>query len=513
MNLFFLLALLVVFACSYLIYFGLIAKPEWSIYAYILVWLTVPKAFRLFYISGGAYDLPEGLTVFHIVEAVAVCGIVVALVRHHGLRFSEKTETLRRFAWFFLITGIVSFAVSFGFLSIIFSSQLDDLWTYLEWNTELQNRILPFAAIVFGVIFLYGCIAFITERKHVETILLLFLLLGIGMGLECLAFYYLASIYTIPILTPLARWSAQQGEGRFMSLVFSSFDQVGLFSIVAVSCCLYFSLTRKNKLILLLLPLLFLPILAGYQRSVLMGTVVSLVFVYWHASANKNRFAYVSMAAALLITMYIFDTDFVLLNKVSAGLGGAERGDYLSTESLDARLGLQIRALEVFTGTFPFGVGPGMISTAMNSPIHQTMLGVEFPRVADYSAAIYGQVASGLRKTNCHNTFLEFIAEHGLLGVVALSTFLFLITRNFLLWVKRSRLISQRENYSFFGQACIYAILLGMGVHGLFESTLFPYSMYFMLLYFTFLLPSFKIEPIRVDSSRSKSWQAHPAKL
>jgi O-antigen ligase len=502
MTLAFLITLLVVFTCSYVTYFGLIAKPDWSVYAYLIIWLAIPKAFRLFYISGGAYDFPEGLTVFNIIEAVAVCGMVVALIRHRKSQSSEKTKALRRFAWLFLITGTASFIISFGFLSLIFSSHLDELWTYLEWHTELQSRILPFTTIVFGVVFLYACITFIRQKSQVETILLLFLLVGVGLGIESILFYYLPSFYPLPILTPLAAWSVQQAGGRFMSLIFSSYDQVGVFSIISLACCVYFSQARKNKLFLLLLPLVFLPILAGYQRSVLVGAFVALAFVYWNSSSGRKRIAFISIAAFALLTIYVLDTDLMVLNKIATNLGSAERADYLSTESLDARFGLQIRAMDVFVRAFPFGVGPGMVPTAMNSPISHSLLGYEIPQVSDYSASIYGQLATGFRTTNSHNIFLEFIVEDGLLGIVLLSMFFYLVIRNFRLWVKNSRSVPRDD--AFFAQACVYAIFVGIGVHGMFESTYFPFSMYFMFLYFTFL-PKLSTEPVHGDLSPTKT--------
>src|ERR1051325_3314745 len=101
-----LIALLIVFAATYITYFGLIAKPDWSIYAYLIVWFAIPKAFRLFYLTAGAYDFPEGFAVFNLLETIAICGILVALLRHHKKwQLTESTASLRRFAWLFMIAG------------------------------------------------------------------------------------------------------------------------------------------------------------------------------------------------------------------------------------------------------------------------------------------------------------------------------------------------------------------------------------------------------------------------
>src|SRR6476619_766959 len=108
MSFYLLIILLVVFTCSYVTYFGLIAKPEWSIYSYLLIWMIVPKAFRLYYLTGGASDLPDGLTVFHILEAIAICAIAVAMMKHRRSRRPiEGAGILKRFTWLFWITGAV----------------------------------------------------------------------------------------------------------------------------------------------------------------------------------------------------------------------------------------------------------------------------------------------------------------------------------------------------------------------------------------------------------------------
>jgi O-antigen ligase/polysaccharide polymerase Wzy-like membrane protein len=502
MNILFLVILLVVVAGCYVTYFGLIAKPDWSIYAYLVIWMTVPKSFRLYYITAGIYDFPEGVTVFHVIEAIAICGIGVALIKHRRKTQTDGTEWLRRFSWLFLIAGTISFFISLGILSSIFPTYLDELWNYLSLHSDLQYRVLGFAFVLYSGIFLYGCIAFITELRQVERILTFFLGLGIIMSLESIVFYYLVSIPGFNLFPSIAAYSVHQASNRFMSIVFTNFDQVGLFLIIAVGCCLYFAVSRKRKAILGLLPLLFLPVLAGYQRSVLFGVLVTLGFFYWHHSSGKRRVAYISLIGAAIVTMYILDSDLLILNNLAAELGGTTRADYFSTESLDVRFGLQMRAIELFLYAFPFGVGPGSAPVAMNSPIHQAVLGINFPQVSDYSAAIYGQISTGVRTTNPHNFFVEFLLEHGALGLTVLVGSFFLIFRNFRTWLKSSSIIPQGDNRLFFAQVAIYALLLGVGIHESFESTFFPFTMYMMFLYFTFLL-------LKLHTNRDKSLNDH----
>jgi len=498
MNILLLVTVFVALAACYLIYFGLIAKPDWSIYAYIIIWITVPKALRLYYITAGVYDFPEGLTVFHVVEAIAIGGIAVALIKHRQKGHRPGTESLKRFVWLFLLSGTVSFLISLGLLSSIFPTYLDELWSFLSVHSDVQYRILAFAFVLYSGVFLYGCIAFITELRQVERIFMLFLGLGIAMGIESIIFYYLASFPAFNLLPSVAAYSVHQAGNRFMSLIFTNFDQVGLFSIIAIACCLYFAASRKRQALLAMLPLLFLPVLAGYQRSVLFGVLVTVGFIYWHRSGGKKRVAYMCLIGAAVVTMYLFDSDLLVLNNLASGLGGSTRPDYFSTESLDVRFGLQMRAIELFLYAFPFGVGPGSAPVAMNSPIHQAVLGLSFSQVSDYSVLIYGQISSGVRTTNPHNFFIEFLLEHGGLGVLVLVFFFVLVFRNFRAWLKDSSVTSHSDNRLFFAHATVYALLLGMGIHEMFESTFFPFTIYGMFLFFTFLL-------LKLQSAQSKT--------
>lgn len=487
----------------YVTYFGLIAKPAWSLYAYVLIWMTVPKAFRLYYITGGLYDLPEGMTVFHILELISVCGIVVALIRHRKKRPQlEKSESLKRFTWFFLCTGLISLVISFGFLALFFPMmRLTNLWNFINLHSELQYRILAITSMAYGVIFVYGCVAFINELKQVEVFLLLFLLLGMAMGCESGLFYYLPLISSSYSLFPsLAGWSVNQATERFMSLIFTNIDQVGLFSIIAAGSAMYFALSRKKSL-LVLLPIVLMPVFAGYQRSVLLGVLTTWMFLYWNSTTGKKRVVYVCLAVVFLAGMYMVDSDLLLINNIASELGGHTRLDYFSSETLDVRFGLQLRAIELFLYSFPFGVGPGMAATAMNSPIRESMLGFAFPQVGDFSTAVYGQVATGIKTTNPHNFFIEFTVENGLLGILVLAMFLFLLLRNFRDWLVAGRGSSSRDHRLFLVQACVYSVLFGIGMHETFESTAFPYGIYFMFFYFTFLIPKLRRENVaKIDT-------------
>jgi hypothetical protein len=492
MSLFLLIGALAGIAALYIIYFGLIVKPIWSIYAYLLIWLIVPKALRLYYFTAGVYDLPEGMTGFHIIEAIGILAILIAVIKHSQKqkRTDRGAATLRRFSWLFLIAGVVAMVVSLGALSLIFNMQLEDLWNFLSLHGEAQHRIPTIASMVYGVIFLYGCIAFLTTMKQVERILLFFLVLGVCMGLESLVFYYLPSISpTLALFPSLTIWSVNPTTDRFMSIIFTNIDQVGLFSIIAISCCFYFGRTVR-KAVFFLLPLLLLPVFAGYQRSVLLGVIVCVMFFLWHVLTGRKRAACVYVALALVAMMYVADSSRLFVEKVGSGLGGSTREDYFSAESMENRLGLQLRAVELIIYSFPFGVGPGMTPVAMSSPIHQNFFGLSFPEVSDYSALTYGQVSSGLRTTNAHNFFIEFIVEQGLLGILVFVALFYILIRSFSSWVRHAHQHPDRHSNIFLLQLCIYALLAGIGAHEMFECTFFPYPIYFMFLYFVVFLPS-----------------------
>lgn len=480
----FTLALFAFVASLYLLYFGFVAKPEWTLYAFLFLWLFTPKIVLrqpVFHALG----LPEVEAYYVFVAPVAALAILIALgVRTNGKLWKRAPIGLRRFTLLFLATGTFSFLFSLMFGAMKDIPEVQKVgW---EEATELvfgwQDWIFPVTFILYGVVFLYGCMAFLTRRRQVETVFLLFVLAGIELVVEVIVFFYLG-------LFPWLRRGAIHPAGRFQSLTQNAFEPVAIITIIAVCCALYFVLSRRSYPLLPFLSLFLLPPLATFERAPLAALLLAVGFFGWVGSQGLLRGSVASAAILALCALIFLGLDQSALGTAASLLGAGLRQDYFGLSSAFSRLALWGRALDVFLFWFPFGVGPGLAPYVLKSAAPEY-----FRQYSGFSSPLfllhYGNVAEGRYVTSVHNQYLEFIVEHGLLGVVTLTVFCGLILRNYRSWLRGMRNSRWGDRARYLPHVCVYAVLLSLGVFYLFVSYAQSelYFIFFMFLYFTFLL-------------------------
>lgn len=454
----------------YFVYVGFIARPEWTVYGFFLVWVLVPKAFRMYYITGGQYDLPEGVTLFTIVEGVAALAILAALLTRGAGRLSWRSH---KASWLFLIlfsvTHVASFLLVYGPMTALAPPSVEILADYYDVAATPVDRILPLLYVVWGILFLLGSIAFITELKQIEFIFTIFILCGIELALETIVFYYLG------LFPALLHWAVHR-MGRFNGLVFTDYDVVGIFCLIAIGCTIYFSQSRRTKAFLWLIPLFLLPIAAGHQRAPVFGLVAMAGALIWLTTESRAKIGLALFATVALSVLAIVGGGEFVLNIVASTLGGDVRPEYFSGETVEHRIALQLRGLDVFAHTFPFGAGPGMLRPAMNSPI-SCLFDAYVP---DAGASAYSMEVAGTHTTNVHNMFLVFVFENGMLGIVTLAVFVMLTIRNYRNWKKTAHKQGGHIRGLALAQALAFAILLGLAAHHTFENPALPFAIYFL---------------------------------
>jgi hypothetical protein len=478
-------SLVILLCAAYVFYFGMIARPQWSIYAYLLVWMLVPKASRFFWLTGGE-DLPTGVTVFTFFEAAASLAILVALVMN-----KEKGNLLKRYpilGWtsgLFLAATTGSYLAVSGYLSWIASLEVSRLWDHITSQTLPLEPLLQFLPSVYGVVFLLGCAAFITNKRHVETIFALMVLMGMELLIEVIAFYYLN------LFPPVFAWV--NWGGRFASLVYTNYDMVGLLMVPAILCCLYFILTRKLYKLVFWVPLLFLPSYLTYQRTSLLSLFTAIGFLLYYATPRLRKVVAWTVGFSCLFFLF-FDPEAELISYFQMNFMGENRPDFFEISSLFGRLILYTRTLEVSFFLFPFGAGLGMVRYAMSFNLPEYNLWYDAIMIDPSQVDFYGSVVNLGRATATHNTYLEYLAECGALGLISLAMFITAVVRNFFefrrRWAKRAM-----EYHLSTAQACVYAILLGFGVYNLFESAARLYFLYALFFYLTFLLKDLSQAP------------------
>ena len=95
---------------------------------------------------------------------------------------------------------------------------------------------------------------------------------------------------------------------------------------------------------------------------------------------------------------------------------GVRNEDMFGFQTLFSRIGLWLRAIDVFNYSFPFGIGHGMYTLYINeSFVPQVAESIVFEKS---KAAYYGISAS--KNASYHNAFFQFIGDFNFLGLVTL---------------------------------------------------------------------------------------------
>ncbi len=474
---------LIVFLLAYLVYFGAIARPERSIYAFLLVWVLVPKSFRMFYLTGN--DLPDGLTIFNIVEGAAALAIALAMIVHHSrLGMPPALRRVRQIALLLCVSGAIGLFVSYGILSMLMRLELDGMWGFLQSAATAQERILPVAAMFYAVVLIFGASLFVRTERQMEIVLAIFFFSGLELVAETIVFF---ELHLVP---GLSQWAVND-SGRFQSLVFTSYDRVDEFCIFAFCSGLYFARTRQRLRYYLGSALITLPLLATFARSALLGAALAVVVFWWlTAKGTRDRFFYAASALVLLLVALSMGLEQPILELFATHIGGEVRPDYFSTESLEVRVGYWARALDLVRFTAPFGAGPGMARYALQYNFHQGYYGL-----SDLGLAAYDGLALGTRETVVHNEPLQFVVEHGVLGIVALLIFVTLLVSNFTQWRRRRmQVVSPRRDVAL---GALFAMFVGEAFNTQFEPTMVPYSIHLLLAYLTSLCLCLDHETLR----------------
>jgi O-antigen ligase len=280
----------------------------------------------------------------------------------------------------------------------------------------------------------------------------------------------------LDLLPALHPW-AVHASGRFMSLVFTSYDLAGEYLVLALAAGLYFGRTRGRSWYLVT-ALLGIPIVVTFQRSALLGAVATLLSFVWLAQRYRGRLTYLILGVGLAVCVAGGGLVHPMMRMASAALGRDIRPDYWSADTLEVRLGFWARAIDLGRFTFPLGVGPGMARYALRFPV---------PEVErNFSAtawAAYSSMATGQRTTSSHNTFLEFVLENGALGALVLGALAAVLVGSFRRWRHALRRRGATTVPLSTLQAAVYAALVGLALNASLEPSGLPYSIMLLLVY------------------------------
>lgn len=450
-------------------------RPEYAVYGFSALWLLFPKYLQTLPVLG---SLPgEGVRWFDLVSAVTGIALLVGI-----LRFRPR-DRRRRY-------GAVSNLLVVFTLMVLFSG----LWAaVVGWESQLEAGIPPIILIrpylyaIYTILFVVACIRSIDTFAKVEVLIGLMFLSGLELALEIIFLYY---GNLVPFLRPWVLDSA--GLGRFASLSFLSLDSVGLITIPNFCCAGYFLYSRRVRGRMFLMIFLAAPVFGTLAKTPLTAIIIAAMI---GISLLNRHYRVEILSAGTVIVLVLFSTQTILIsnfpNLMNEYLGGAIRNDTATYSSLQARLGLWIRSIDLFVASLPLGAGMGQVEMTMggNAPMlfRNLLSGMVLERYLDCVGHVH--------ITNSHNGFLETMVEHGILGgvfIVLLIVYTMKLLANYL---KRIPIKGdEMERRIFLAQAAIYSALGGMAWRYLFEANDRYYHLILMFIFLLTLLQKLTLE-------------------
>jgi len=329
--------------------------PHRSIYAFLILWITFPKHIRYLPFIG-TYYLP-GIGYFDILQTIAALHIIVYI-------FIKRYRTRKRI----IMPNNIRLITNIYFGTVLFTTVAAIVQYYflgLNFSYSMVDGLIleDFANPYFGLIMLLGLFAFITNYKQLETILAIFAFSGILLLIE----HLLMSYYGFFDYLNIYAYAADQL--RFNSLIFSSYDQKGIFCIISAFSILYFAIKKKMYYLFPLTFFMIFPIQATYQRTIYLGFflgTLTFILIYLNSKKLITKFVVLYLLLAGII-LSIGNTKNVLENVNTFIVGEVRPGNVADTGSWYGRLGLWFRTADLFIYNFPIGVGEGMSPLYFNS--------------------------------------------------------------------------------------------------------------------------------------------------
>lgn len=462
--------ILITFALVYFVIIGVvIKKPEVSIYCFLLIFLFFPHhGLNYFFFTTKEV---VAITLHLAILSIAAFTICTRLTMGNIAKRKIPTK-LNVFCNLFFTTYIITL--------------LSTLYYQIRGNylgvTIAPEHLALSAPLLFSYILLLGCIYFISKIEQIETIFTFIMAAGFTLLIDLILNFYLR----IPL--PYG-YRAVHESGRFQGFLYNEQWMVGMIAFAAIGCTLYFIYSRGKYIFLGTVPLLFLPIIATYQRSNMFSAVcIVTLFLLLSTYFVKQKSAYVVTIVVGILASILVLVGGIFLEDIVSALQGETRPDYFLSylDSWASRVGAYFRGLDVIYHFFPLGVGPGsFVNEFMASPA----LPIYFPVSHDWHRAstLFYKIASGRHTTGAHTFYIQFIGEYGLMGGIIELLFIYFCFSNFLSLKRLAKKAKYKYSNSMILSASVFAILVGIGVNSIYQHHT-PYYIPIMFFYFSFLV-------------------------
>lgn len=414
------LAVLLLFIFAYFIYCAFLnRKPELTLYGFMLIYLFIPHSGDNFGSIVVINEFKE-VTISNILLAAASSAIALRMILD-GKILSNVPVAVKILLYLLSLIVLLCFI---GDFSLLLRFDLDSI----PFGSE---SIIWAAPLSFSVIFFLGCLNYLDQTKKIETALIILWLAGIEISLEAIFYHYFQ--IGLPLSGRALHWS-----GRFIGVVFADYIALTEICLAALAASLYLGLT-KRPIFYFSLPLVMLALLSTYQRaSLASGIIVLSTFYILYAKYRRKTVHIWALVAASLFAVVFGDYLLTIANRI---MSTSIRPDFFSENTLTSatlsRIGAYIRGLEVFVYSFPWGVGHGKVVHYMISPNVDSML---FEHLnSEFVTRYYLNIAQRIHITGPHNFFVMFLAEYGLLALLAIIAMFWYIVSFFKRFISTRR--------------------------------------------------------------------------
>lgn len=376
---------------------------------FVAIWLLFPNWGQGLF---GYIDLPQ----FRFVELTAACMLLVISLMSKKNSQNNLRVKIDKYVAFTALAAIS--VIILTPVSLFKATGLSEFGSEFSVGYLISNTTNEIS----GIFFLIGCLCLVKTRTDLEAVLKVFVLCALVTSFE-----FISIITFRDYLGPVSKYSFND-KNLFFSLFLNDYYLVGILNGFATIISGYFYFRTKKKVWLLFMLMSFLMTATTISRGVVLGTFIAAAVMVLMIVSFKQLIKIFMAIPLLIFVVYVTPLSSLFLSATESAaenVGGhivSRAVAYDSSDSSYSRWGLQLRALDVISHTFPFGVGNNMLRYHMSDlSISQSFRPDDTLLLVGYLRPINGDT------TNSHSGILEQIASYGLLGIFVMFVYSWII--------------------------------------------------------------------------------------
>jgi O-Antigen ligase len=454
-------------------------RPHRSLYLYLIVRFLFPKTLKT--------DLGDGeiVLLWRAAETVQFCLLLMVM----AIKWRMIVPRLRVFPS--IRSFLFLFVVTIG-ISTLLPLVLEATGVRRRgFDVSLLRELFLATHYFFAIGVFLGAIMFLDSVAKIYGLFKCLVACGVVGALDVVLFYLLD-------ISPSVREATTGVSGGFGGLAFGAPDFLGRGAVFAFFAALALGKVYGRRVYYWLAACFLLPVMVAASRPTLLSLLLALLF-YLHATRaekskqGNHRIGLIPATVALACLFVPWGiAAFQAESKVAHWIQDAtQREDFFNPDAgILTRVAIWYRAADVLEETFPIGTGGGMLPYHM-APSKGSTVAAHFGAYLPTQGTIlvvkmYERTLTEVF-TSVHNTYIEFIVENGLGGMVLCGWFGLLVVQGYRRLRKSPRRLLPEATWAL---AAILAMLFAAGINVMTDSAVKIYWFYAMLLYCVHFLSS-----------------------